>query len=264
MKKILYILLGICMLSCSTSNDDEVVVEEAPGVYPDKAYTIYLSGLFVSGPPTNSSHYQFTYTNGNLTGITNKFEPWPEYPDLQDYPNISLFYENNQIKVLTTSPGEYARFTIYTMDGKRPVKSEYYIMAINQKYYLNNTAYYTYEKNKITINREYRGTDKTRVSTYYFDDNHNLTKSEDISKSQYSGEFVQMYVYSDFDKAKNPFKSLWLFEGATYLKSLSTNNFRKVEYTSGYANTGDFEPTITQTYTYKYDADGQVQLYHPF
>lgn len=262
MKKIFYVLLGICLLSCSSSNDD--IVEETQDVYTDKVYRSHLSGIFVTDPVTDPSYYQFTYTNGSLTEVSNKFPPSPEFPN-SVYPTTTLFYENNQIKVLTTSIGD-SRYTLYTMDGKKPVKSEQYTMAINQQYYLNNTAYYTYEKDKTIIYREYNATDETMVSTYSFDSKHNLIKSEEVSKSKYSGEFVNIIVYSDFDNSKNPYKNLWLLGGVAYIKSLSSNNFRKMEHTYGYINSGVFEPDFTMSYTYnnyKYDSNGQLLLYYP-
>lgn len=262
MKKIFYILLGICVLSCSDSNGD--VVEDVQDIYPDKVYKSLVSGLFVTDPVTNPSYYQFTYTDGSLTGVSNKFQTSPDFPD-SDFPTTTLFYENNQIKVLTTSIGD-SRYTLYTMVGKKPVKSEQYTMSINQQYYLNNTAYYTYEKDKIIISREYTGSANKTVSTHTFDSKHNLIKSEVVYKTKSPISSVNIMIYSDFDNSKNPFKNLWLLGGDTYIKSLSSNNFRKIEYTQGYIDSGVFESNYTIDYTYnnyKYDSKGQLLLYYP-
>jgi hypothetical protein len=105
-------------------------------------------------------------------------------------------------------------------------------------------------------------------STYYFDSNNNLSKSETLEKAGDKNKQFTTTVYSDFDNAKNPFKKLYLINDDFYEKSLSKNNFRAKESVIEYAESpGGItpQPGISKAkWTYNYDAHGQVLLYFPF
>lgn len=172
-----------------------------------------------------------------------------------------MLYDKNEIKIITTTSPGSSSYVLNTIDNDRVIKSEQYQMSsINQKYYLSGRSHYTYENDKIIVNNEPIGTDNTTVFTYYFNSDHNLIKSEELTKYKGVNRTLSTFVYSDFDNSKNPFKKMWFIN---YRKSLSANNYRTLQYTYTDFNSGFTDPTLTYHYIYKYDADGQLLLYHP-
>ncbi|WP_276876696.1 hypothetical protein [Chryseobacterium joostei] len=263
MKKIFYFLLGIFMLSCSSNED---IVEETPiqisqADMPEKGYIFYTDS---SGYPLNANfYYKFRYTNGNLTKISGTFIS-PGVFTFDDY--ASLSYENDKVKVIN-SPGFAAPkkdYALYTMENNKPVKVEFYVFFMDQQYHLLNIKKsYTYEKSLIKIYENENNGVFEYFTTYYFNNDNNLIKKEVLQKQSGIETSITTTIYSDFDNAKNPFKKMGLVNEELYEKSLSTNNFRKKEYIYKHLIEDFFSYTASYNYTYKYDSNGQVLLYHP-
>ncbi|MFP3802122.1 hypothetical protein, partial [Paraburkholderia sp. SIMBA_027] len=115
-------------------------------------------------------------------------------------------------------------YTIHTIENNKLVKSEFY----NFVSVLGKTRSYTYEKGIISVYEE-KGGNQDAIITYYFNNDNNLVKQEKLERIGGANLGLNTIIYSDFDKAKNPFKKLGLVNDSWFAKSLSTNNFRKVE-----------------------------------
>ncbi|HCM33003.1 hypothetical protein [Chryseobacterium sp.] len=246
MKKIFYVLLGICLLSCSSSNDE--VVEDTRDLQPDKAYEFYINAPYSSSTSVNNTHYQFTYENGNLKTV---FRLTP-----LSWPIVSLLYQDNQIKVFNGDISSNA-YALHIIENNRPIKSEYYNFSSE----LFKTKLYTYAENMIAIHEKEGNRDA--YITYYFNSANNLFKQEILEQKNGLNLGIKTIIYSDYDKSKNPFKKLRLINDICFVKSLSANNFRKIE--SSYYDLASGATTQTEVYNciYKYDSNGQVLLYHP-
>lgn len=267
MKKILYILLGISLLSCSSTNDDitnvteEVQTSISP---PEKGYAFYVDSPFT--PIGADAYYKFIYSNGNLTEISGK-AAWLTSGYLFDT-LTSLSYEGYKVTVsYSWFPGVHPIYTRYTMKDGKPLNAEYSKWdEVKADYIVYQRKSYTYEKNKIKIEISKKGVLEEEISTvtYYFNDANNLIKSEEIKKMGGVDAYLTTTVYSDFDKAGNPFKKFGLVNDILYEKSLSVNNFRKSESTEVYLLNPNNPPFVSLNVNfYKYDSNGQVMLYHP-
>ncbi|WP_106917381.1 hypothetical protein [Chryseobacterium aurantiacum] len=245
MKKIFYVLLGICMLSCS-SNDE--AVEDTRDLQPDKAYGFYIDAPYSSSTPVNNTHYQFTYENDNLKTVFRSAQPpWLIF---------SLLYQDNQIKVFSGNISSNA-YVLHKIENNRTIKSEYYNFSSE----LFKTKLYYYAENMISTHEKEGNRDV--YITYYFNSANNLFKQEILEQKNGLNLGIKTIIYSDYDKAKNPFKKLRLINDICFVKSLSANNFRKIE--SSYYDLASGSTTQTEVYNcdYKYDSNGQVLLYHP-
>ncbi|MGU3373346.1 hypothetical protein [Chryseobacterium sp. M5A1_1a] len=204
----------------------------------------------------------FAAITNNLTKISGKFTS-PGLFEFDDY--ASLTYESNKVKVIY-SPDFYPTkdYALYTMENNKPVKVEYYVFFMDQKYHLLNTKKsYSYEKNTIKVYENQLDGYFEYFTTYFFNDKNNLIKKELLQKQSGVETSFSTSTYSDFDNADNPFTKMGLVNEALYDKSLSTNNFRKEEYIyKDLTSNGGFF-TKTYNYPYKYDSNGQVLLYHP-
>ncbi|AZB01464.1 hypothetical protein EG359_18445 [Chryseobacterium joostei] len=257
MKKIFYFLLGVFLLSCSGSNDDvvdDMVLEHA--LQPEKAYVNYFEDPF--SYIMSSSYYQFTYKDNNLMQIS-------EFSGSYLTSKISLSYSNTQIKVSSDSYG--SDYLLYSVSNNKPLKLDCYL---NGKLYY--TQYYIYEQGMIKVLKEFAEWYDKELTTYYFDIEHNLTKSEVVKISYGVEKSLDTYIYSNFDKAQNPYKSLWMLDNLRFInlddnlifaKSLSFNNFKRIEHTFKDLVKDQNSYTETHEYNYKYDSNGQVLLYHP-
>ncbi|AZA79282.1 hypothetical protein EG347_18130 [Chryseobacterium sp. G0186] len=225
------------MLSCSGSNDE--TVDETQDLQPDKAYAFYVDTPYSGNTFVNNFHYQFTYENGDLKTFS--------LPTA----TFTLLYQNNQVKIVQ---GNY--YVLHTIKNNRPIKSEFY----DYSSVLFKTKLYSYSKGTVAVH-EKEG-NKDAYMTFYFNSDNNLIKQEMVV--QKDGLNLGMYtsIYSDYDKAKNPFVKLGLVNDILFIKSLSTNNFRKIE-TSYESFTNQDIPTKIYNCVYKYDSNGQVLLYHP-
>jgi hypothetical protein len=269
MKKILYIFLVLGFSSCSSTNDDSITVNENQTVdlQPDKGYIFEMDQRTTLPGP--EKYYQFFYENGRLQKMLGR--NYFVTANIQFfYPDVitQLTYTNNKIQVdyFESETTSGYRTTSYLMENNRPVTAE--------KYYKNGTVTelemtrnYTYGFNTINVYTK-RGYQEL-FTTYYFDGNSNLSKSETLEKAGGKNKQLTTTLYSDFDNAKNPFKKLFLINDDFYEKSLSTNNFRAKESVIEYAeypNTGiPPQPGVSKSkWTYNYDQNGQVLLYFPF
>lgn len=265
MKKILTILLGISLFSCSNSNDDvtDIVNEiQQINLQPDKGYAFFVDSPFT--PIGTDTYYTFTYANGNLTKISGK-NGTVAGTFVDTYTTLS--YQGNQVTVeYSWGSSLYPDHINYIMKDGRPIEAEYLRVEKNNPYY---TVYkrksYTYDNNTIKIKIWKEGMPEEEVINYYFNDGQNLIKSETVQKNQGIISSLVTTTYSDFDKATNPFKKFGLVNDILYEKSLSVNNFRKSEsIIKIFVN-----PSNPSIYTstginfYKYDSKGQVLLYYP-
>lgn len=245
------------MFSCS-SNDDALENTIDQGLQPEKAYTFYTEFYNVGDTPFTDAYYQFTYENGNLKKVSS-YNLYPiEYAN-----SIYLFYHPNQVKVIDTTIGQNNdAYTLYTMENHMIVKSEDWgrDFLMNPKVY--KTRLYTYEKGVIKV-YEKQDANNEFFTNYYFNSDNNLVKKEKIQRKQGVDVMINTYIYSDFDHAKNPFKKLGLVNQTWFDKSLSVNNYRKIEFSYKDLVSGYNSPKQIYNCTYKYGSNGEVMLYHP-
>lgn len=261
MKKFFYFLFILGIISCANSDDILENQQVLQDLEPNKAFVNYMEfpKLALLYP---SWYYTFNYQNGNLTKMTGKLvnggtlsSPDIFYPDSF----ISLSYNNNQVEVKYSS--DVYPTIVYTMENDKPKKAELY-NEFNQLITIKN---YTYEVNKIILHENSYNGNMEIFTTYFFDSNKNLIKSEKLEKSSGVDRRLKITNYSNFDNAKNPFKKMFLINDNLYEKSLSTNNYRKIEGTTQeFYNPNQFPPgNFYAQWNYKYDQNGQVLLYHP-
>ncbi|AZB30849.1 hypothetical protein [Chryseobacterium balustinum] len=269
MKKFFYFLFILGIISCANSDDILENQQVLQDLEPNKAFVNYMEfpKLALLYP---SWYYTFNYQNGNLTKMTGKLvnggtlsSPDIFYPDSF----ISLSYNNNQVEV-KDSESPYTK-TVYTMENSRPKKSEYYQYYVDIGEQLEITKTYMYEANTIAVYENFYNGNKEIYTTYFFDSNKNLIKSEKLEKTYGVNNRLKITNYSDFDNAKNPFKKMFLINDNLYEKSLSANNFRAIEsiiqYLPNPLNGNVQLPPGKESanWTYQYDSNGQVLLYHP-
>ncbi|MCX8525034.1 hypothetical protein OF897_14035 [Chryseobacterium formosus] len=258
MKKLFYSLFVLGIISCSTSSDDMLENQQIPtDLEPNKAFAYYMESPKLSSLQP-SWYYTFNYENGRLVKMTGKFVksesiwlPDSFYSD----PFTTLSYHNNQIE-LKFSNDTYPTI-VYTIENDKPKKAELY----NQFNELITVKNYTYEIGKIKI---YSKTYTLETYyTYYLDSNNNLIKSEKLEKSGGLDKTLTTTTYSNFDNSKNPFKKLYLLNDNFYEKSLSNNNYRKINYTIQNLENPQYLPgNGNAEWAYQYDLNGQIVLYH--
>lgn len=257
MKKLFYFLFILGIISCANSDDILENQQISTELEPNKAFVHYIE-FPKQTIPQPSWYYTFNYENGNLIKMTGKFVksesiwlPDSFYPDSF----ITLSYSTNQTEVKYSS--DTYPTIVYTMENNKPKKAELY----NQFNELITVKNYTYESGKIKIySKTY--TFET-YSTYYFDSNSNLIKSEKLEKSGGEDKTLTTTTYSNFDNSKNPFKKLYLVNDNFYEKSLSRNNYRKINYTVEYLENPQSLPgNGNSEWIYQYDSNGQIVLYH--
>ncbi|MFP3593061.1 hypothetical protein [Chryseobacterium sp. SIMBA_038] len=253
MKKIFYLLFALSVMSCGS--DDDIVSEnqqQTADLSPEKALVHYME--FPKIVPLSPSYYTFNYENDRLIKMNGKMEQNGFFsPDAYR----TLSYNNNKVE-LKYSDNSYTTL-VYTMENGKPKKSELYID--NE---LVTSKSYTYESNKVMVYEDTYNKNKEVFITYLFDSNQNLIKSEKLEKAGGVDKTLTTTNYSNFDQAKNPFKKLSLINDNLYEKSLSINNYRKVEGTVyQFYNPNQFPPgSFNSQWTYQYDNNGQVLLYH--
>lgn len=260
MKKLFYFLLILGMISCSTNSDDLLENQESStDLEPNKAFVLYMEF------PTTASlipswYYTFSYENGKLIKMTGKFVKseniWTVEGNFYSDSFTTLSYHSNQIEVKHSN--DIYPTIVYTMENNKPKKAELYDQ-FNQVITVKN---YTYEPGKIKIySKTY--TFETYYS-YYFDSNNNLIKSEKLEKSSGLDKTLTTTTYSNFDNSKNPFKKLYLLNDKFYEKSLSNNNYRKTNYiVQNLQDPQSLPGNGHAEWTYQYDSNGQIILYHP-
>jgi len=259
MKKLFYFLFVLGIISCSTNSNDMLENQQlSTDLEPNKAFVHYIEfPKLASLQP--SWYYTFNYQNGKLVRMTGKFVkseniwlPDSFYPDSF----TTLSYNNNQTEVKYSN--DIYPTIVYTMENDKPKKAELY----NQFNELITVKNFTYESGKIKVySKTY--TFETYY-TYYFDSNNNLIKSEKLEKAGGLDRTLTTTTYSNFDNSKNPFKKLYLLNDNFYEKSLSSNNYRKTNYIiQNLENPQSLPGNGNNEWTYQYDSDGQVKLYHP-
>jgi len=266
MKNLYYIVLLLALLSCSTT-DESITEIQTEDLQPDKGYIFEMDQRTTL--PSPEKYYQFFYENGHLHKMLGRnYFVTANYQLFDPNAITQLTYTNDKIQIdyLESETTSGYRTTSYLMENNKPVKAE--------KYYKNGTfaelemtRTFTYGSNTISVYTK-RGYQEL-FTTYYFDGNSNLSKSETLEKTTGKDKQFTTTVYSDFDNAKNPFKKLFLINDDFYEKSLSKNNFRAKESVIEYAeypNNGiPPQPGISKSkWTYNYDKNGQVLLYFPF
>lgn len=260
MKKLFYFLFFLGIVSCSTSSDDTLGDQQnIADLEPNKAFVHYMESPKVSSLQP-SWYYTFTYENGRLMKMIGKFvksesiwSPDSFYSDSF----TTLSYHSNKIEVKFSDNTYYT--IVYTMENDRPKKAELY----NQFNELITLKTYTYESGKIKIYSKTYNSLET-FYTYYLDSSNNLIKSEKLEKSGGLDKSLTTTTYSNFDTAKNPFKKLYLLNDNFYEKSLSKNNYRKINYTIQDLQNPEYLPgSGNAEWTYQYDTSGQIVLYHP-
>jgi len=264
MKKIFYILLVLGLFSCST-NDEAVTEIQTEDLQPDKGYIFEMDQRSTFASP--EKYYQFFYENGHLQKMLGR-----NYIVTSNYqyfdPNVTtqLTYTSDKVRIDYFEPGITSgyRIAFYMMENNRPVKAEqHYKNGAFAELEMSRT--YTYGSNTISLYTKHGY--QEFFTTYYFDGNNNLSKSETLEKIVGEKKKFTTTVYSDFDNAKNPFKKLFLINDDFYEKSLSKNNFRTKESVTEYAEYPDGTAPQSEIskakWTYNYDANGQVLLYFP-
>lgn len=248
----------------SCGNEDNTISEipqQIVDLSPEKALVHYME--FPKILPVTPSYYTFNYENDRLIKMTGKIQEFSNvgylfFPE----PYRTLTYNDNKVE-LKYSDDPYTN-VVYTMENGKLKKSE--LFTYNE---LETTKSYTYENNKIIVYEDTYNKKKEAFISYFFDSNKNLIKSEKLEKLGGVDNKLTIINYSNFDYSKNPFKKLSLINDNLYEKSLSANNFRKreavIQYIPNAAN-GNIQlpPGIeNSTWTYQYDSNGQVLLYHP-
>lgn len=254
-------------MSCSTSSDDILENQQVSAdLEPAKAFVHYMDFPKITSLYP-SWYHTFNYENGKLVKMSGKVAlagtwlPNIFFPDSV----ITLSYNNNNNKVtLKNSDNPYTAI-VYTMESNRLEKSELFDNDLVNPEVLMRTRTYTYESNKINVYEDEFNKNREAFTTYFFDSNKNLIKSEKLEKSGGVDMKFTTTTYSDFDNAKNPFKKIFLVNDNFYEKSLSVNNFRKVEGTiHEFYNPNNYpDGNFMSQWTYQYDTIGQVLLYHP-
>lgn len=239
----------------SCGSDEDIVSEnqqQIADLTPEKALVHYME--FPKILPLSPSYYTFNYENERLIKMNGKME---QNGFFSPEAYCTLLYNNNEVK-LKYSDDAYTTL-VYTMENGKPKKSELFIYDE-----LVTKKSYTYESNKVMVYEDTYNKSKEVFITYFFDSNQNLIKSEKLEKSGGLDKTLTTTSYSNFDHAKNPFKKFFLINDNLYEKSLSINNFRKVEGTVyQFYNPNQFPPgSFKSEWTYQYDSNGQVLLYH--
>lgn len=266
MKKIFYFLFAFSLLSCA-GNDD--IFETGNRDLEPAIMWAHLAELPNSSGIT-AGEYKFAYQKGNLQRMSGKLKTYSGIGGIFDpEPYYTLSYGSNKVTVKFSE--DPFTTTVYTMESGKPKKAEVFgynmVEGIN---YLQTTKIYTYTPEKIMIYQYLYNKNRESYTSYFFNSNGNLIKSEKLEKSGGVDRIFTTTKYSDFDNAKNPFKKLFLIKDNFYEKSLSANNFRKIESIIQYLPTPDngnieLPAGINNAHwTYQYDSNGQVILNSPF
>jgi len=266
-KKLFCLFFALSVISCSHDN----VLEEQEDLQPEKILPPYVyPGVgFMTG-----GYFKCEYDNGKLVKMYGRYLNSGQMGGIGQFDSDSLMtftYNNDEVKLEFYYFGvDSGMVIIYTMKNGRPIKSELYYRDFIGPDMLAKTTTYTYENNKIIVYDDKYNKNMEVITTYFFDYNKNLIKSEKLEKSGGIDRKLTITNYSNFDKAKNPFKKFSLVydqynidDQIFYVKSLSANNYRKMEGTIQLLNTPFPNGNFKSEWTYQYDSNGQVVLYHP-
>lgn len=244
------------MISCSGNDDStENQYNNSALLEPNKILTFYAE-LPTVGSFNPDWYYEFLYENGKLKRMNGKLVK--QYNGVEMFfnsPYSTLSYSANQAIIEHSETFGDIKKVINTLDNDRLKKSEMY----NQNNELVGVKNFSYDTDRISVHTNKYSWDT--YDTYYFDSAKNLIKSEKLEKSNNVSNKLTTTYYSNFDTAKNPYKKLYLLNENFFIKSLSTNNFRKITYTiENLQNPQSIPGNGGSDWTYKYDADGQLIL----
>lgn len=267
MKKLFYFLFILGIISCTNSDDILENQQISQDLEPDKAYAHYIDFPNINVSLYPSWYYTFNYENGRLIKMTGRSIYYQGIGYLFNSESYySLIYNNNKVQV---QDSQYLNTTkVYTIENSKPIQAVSYIHNFDGDE-VSKTSTYTYETNKIIVYENIYNGNMEIYTTYFFDSNKNLIKSEKLEKTYGVNKRLKITNYLNFDNANNPYKKLGLINEDFYEKSLSTNNYRKIESTSQhFPNPYNGNIQLPPGYeianlTYKYDSNGQVLLYHP-
>lgn len=254
MKKIFYILC-IAGIFSSCSNDDSVIIAEQD-LQPEKIF-VFIASLPKSYSIDPHFNYEFSYENGLLKKASGKITAVTPYITMFFEEPYSLFtYNNDKISIQHSEEADNGAIKeICNMENGK-LKSRYLYHDPDSWF---SEITYTYQADKTVVHQKTYTWEY--ITTYFFDSNQNLIKSERLEKSGGIDSKLTTTFYSNFDTAKNPFKKLYLCNDNFYEKSLSKNNYRKIDYTVQDLQNTQFPPGSGHAeWTYSYDSNGQVIL----
>ncbi|WP_312557839.1 hypothetical protein [Empedobacter brevis] len=253
LKKLLYLLSLILFWSCN--EEDEVIIP-----VESNSFTAYPKGYFITtlgGRDTIKLEYQNNQ-------VTKRIGEWMELAGSTGYGNkfsklleTHIAYSGNEAILTKFSKREDVivskDFQRYRLNGKQI--SEAIFTYQNKPDYIEKYVY-TYENNQLNhidlfVTDGYYTNDLRSRRDFYFSTNGNLDSLvyrdavHDYDKIilpyiDYKDKMRKVMIFSDYDQSQNPFQNLSMFTDL-YYKSLSKNNFRKIE-------------------TLEYDKEGQPSL----
>lgn len=266
--KIIYILLSICILFTSCSEDTNSS--------PENAYHINAYFFRYMDYPEGTSQ-SMTYDD-NLAKINydNSYKILKRiggFRAIDQATGSSYFFSSDIYDTITYSQNQilvkqklnstifhvplFERKLILNNQGKvikKLIYREYFDLPIV------DTVYYSYNSlGNLMETRKGKVEHITESSKYYFNENKNL---DSIVTKKYYLEYLEqktVEIFSDFDNANNPLKNLFIFE-ETFNRSLSKNNYRKYEIKK-YRDTNNYEEESTiKTWNLIYDNQGEVKF----
>ncbi|SHF22572.1 hypothetical protein [Chryseobacterium takakiae] len=255
MKKFFYILCIAGIFSSCDNDESAAIVDQE--LQPEK-----ISAFIASFPKSYSSidphlNYEFSYENGLLKKASGKImSPAPGITTFMTDPYSLFSYNNDKISIQHSEiAGNGAKKEICNVENGK-LKSRYLYDSSDSQF---SEIIYTYQADKIIVHEKKYTWEY--FTTYFFDSNQNLIKSEKLEKSGGIDSKLTTTFYSNFDTAKNPFKKLYVCNDNFYEKSLSKNNYRKIDYTVQDLQNPQFLPGSGHSeWTYSYGSDGQIIL----
>lgn len=256
MQKYLYILFIFCLISCS-GNDESSENQNLTAPEPSKILSFYAELPIISSLNKNW-YYECSYENGLLKMMKGKLVK--QYNGSEMFfstPYSLLSYSPNKVIIEHSDADGEIKKIVQTLENNMLKKSEMY----NEFDELITVKNFSYEVDKILVHTKRYSWDT--YDTYFFDSFKNLTKSEKLEKSSDINIKLTTTYYTNFDTAKNPYKKLYLINDSFFVKSLSTNNYRKITYTiDNLQNPQSIPGNGNSEWAYQYDSNGQVSLYH--
>ncbi|MDM1062054.1 hypothetical protein HXZ62_05665 [Empedobacter falsenii] len=269
MKKLLYLLPLFLIWSC---NDDEETIP-----IDNNSFTTYPKGYFVA-TTTGMDTIKLEYQNNQ---VTKRIGEWMELAGSTGYDNkfsklieTQITYSGNQaiLNKISKMEGYTPKDLLtYNLNGKQILEG---IFTYENKPNYTEKYVYTYENSQIkhidllVSDNNYKNDLRSRRD-FYFSKNGNLDSLVYRESTHDYNDIVPPFIdykikkrnvttFSNYDQSQNPFQNLSLFLDL-YYKSLSKNNFRKME-TIQYDEEG--KPSLgisTSTWDYEY-INGEVKV----
>ncbi len=264
-------LFSVSIISCRDDNSDSSFEED---LMPEKINYGWTMSNVMWNPETDNN-YHFTYDNNKrLINKKGGFLPIAGSTGFSGFfstsVNTKITYENNKAILndyvdnpnFTIQPN----YTVYTLLNNQIV--EKYIPSNNPIF--DKKSLYKYTNSKLTEiitsypNMPYNPNDPydfvfTSSEKFEYDNNGNLIKIVFVAKhNNVINGGIKETVFGNYDKAKNPFKKLYLIEEYFY-KSLSKNNYRKILITS-YDQNNNIISSSGSSWEFPYDSAGNIIL----